>query len=223
MELLSSAVAYDGLPVSSGGAHTLRRTSAARAFAAWMHFLDACTEASPIRCWFDFPRTPELRVDPALVERIAREFPADQDGRHSVARTRFDDALARFESLKPLPVNASGMAPIWLWFTAECRLRSPHGSALWPGQDPARFGEFETPGGVRLGASSARLILHARPLLGLRLSIPEASDDDLAAFVPWLEAALPMRLSSKQWTRWTLTANGRSYRGRRITPPAPRS
>jgi hypothetical protein len=220
MDLISSAVTYDGLPVSSGGAHTLRRTSATAAFAAWTHFLATCTEASPIRCWFDFPRTPELHVDPAVVERVAHDFPPDEDGRHSVGRARVDDALALFTSLEPLPVNSSGMAPIWLWFTTDFRLRSPRDSALWPGQDPARFGEFETPGGVRLGASSTRLILHARPLLGLRLSIPEASDDDLAAIVPWLQAELPMRLSSKHWTRWTLTSGGRSYRGRRITPTA---
>jgi hypothetical protein len=211
-------VTYDGLPVSSGGAHTLRRTRAAAAFAAWMHFLDTCTEASGIRCWYDFPRTPELHADPAVVERIGREFPPDRDGRHAVAQTRFSDALSLFESLEPLPVNSSGMAPIWLWFTADCRLRSPDDSVLWPGQDPARFGGFETPGGVRLGASSTRLILHARSLVGLRLSIPEASDDDLAVFVPWLQGALPMRLSSKHWARWTLTAGGQSYRGRRITP-----
>jgi len=220
MDLVASAVTYDGLPVSSGGAHTLRRTSAAGAFAAWTHFLETCTEPSPINCWFDFPRTPELHADPAMVGRIASAFPPDQHGRHSADRARVDDALALFESLEPLPVNSSGMAPIWLWFTADFRVRSPHGSELWPGQDPARFGEFETPGGVRLGVSSTRLILHARPLLGLQLSIPDASDDDLAAIVPWLQAALPMRLSSKHWNRWTLTADGRSYRGRRITPTA---
>jgi hypothetical protein len=49
------------------------------------------------------------------------------------------------------------------------------------------------------------------------MSIPQASDADLADVVPWLQAALPLRLSPKHWTRWTLTKNGGSYRGRRIT------
>lgn len=76
-----------------------------------------------------------------------------------------------------------------------------------------------TPAGVQLGSSSTRLILQAQRLLGLSLSIPDAGDEDLARIVPWLQAALPMRLSAKQWTRWTLTKSGTSYRGKRISPP----
>jgi hypothetical protein len=97
-------------------------------------------------------------------------------------------------------------------------MRSPRTGELWPGQDPARFGDFRTPSGVLLGASSTRLILQARRSIGLDLSIPLASDADVAKVLPWLQAALPMRLSAKHWTRWTLTKSGRSYRGRRITP-----
>jgi hypothetical protein len=110
------------------------------------------------------------------------------------------------------------MAPVWLWFTADFRIRSPASQELWPGQDPDRFGRFVTPAGVRLGASSTRLILQAKRSMGLSVSIPRASDTDLAEVLPWLQAALPMRLSSKHWTRWTLTKNKRSYRGRKIVP-----
>jgi hypothetical protein len=58
--------------------------------------------------------------------------------------------------------------------------------------------------------------------MGLMLTIPDASDDDLAEVVPWLQAALPMRLAANHWTRWTLTKNGRSYRGKSIDPLASR-
>jgi hypothetical protein len=131
---------------------------------------------------------------------------------------RVDAALSLFESVEPLPVNQWGMAPVWLWCTADFRMRSPSSPELWPGQDPGLFGEFQTPSGVLLGASSSRLILQAKRSIGLSLSIPEASDTDLGEIVPWLQAALPMRLSAKHWTRWMLTKNGRSYRGRKIAP-----
>jgi hypothetical protein len=222
VDLLPSAVAYDGLPISSGGAHALRRISARAALAAWLRFLDTCTEASPISCWFDFPQTPGLTVDPQVVRIVDAEFPGGPGGRRAVPWRRADTALSLFESLEPLPVNQWGMAAVWLWFTADFRMRSPSSSELWPGQDPIFFGEFQTPSGVLLGASSTRLILQAKRSLGLSLSIPQASDSDLAEIVPWLEAALPMRLSSKHWTRWTLTKNGRSYRGRRIRPGSAR-
>lgn len=216
-QLEESAVAYDGLPISSGGAHGLGRISARDALNAWLRFLGMRAEASPISCWFAFPMTPRLTVDPEAVRLIAREFPGGR-GSHSVPWDRADDALSIFESLEPLPTNQWGMAPVWLWFTASFRIRSPSSQELWPGQDPDRFDRFVTPAGVKLGASSTRLILQAKRSMGLSVSIPRASDTDLAEVVPWLQAALPMRLSSKHWTRWTLTKNKRSYRGRKIVP-----
>jgi hypothetical protein len=56
--------------------------------------------------------------------------------------------------------------------------------------------------------------------MGLSVSIPRASDADLAEIVPWLQSPLPMRLSPRHWTRWTLTKNKRSYRGKKIVPPS---
>jgi hypothetical protein len=220
MSVMEAAVAYDGLPISSGGAHALGRISARDALTSWLRFLNTRTEASPIESYFDFPMTPGLAVNAAVAQLIEREFPRDSSRfrRLSVPWDRVEDALSRFESLEPLPTNQWGMAPIWLWFTADFRLRSPSSPALWPGQDPALFGHFQTPGGVVLGASSTRLILQAKRSIGLSLSIPQATDADLAEIVPWLQAALPMRLSSKHWTRWTLTKNNRSYRGRKIVP-----
>jgi hypothetical protein len=175
------------------------------------------TETSSLNCWFDFPMTPRLTADPKVVRQIAREFPGSR-GRHPVPWDRAGEALSVFESLEPLPANPWGMAPVWLCFTAGFRILSPGGQELWPGQDPSRFGHFVTPGGVGLGASSSRLMVHAQRALALSLSIPRASDTDLAEVVPWLQAALPMRLSARHWTRWTLTRNKRSYRGRKIEP-----
>lgn len=213
-------MAYDGLPISSGGAHGLGRISARDALNAWLRFLGMCTETSSLSGWFDFPLTPGLTVDPKVVRLIARKFPGGRS-RHLVSWDQADNALSIFESLEPLPANPWGMAPVWLCFTADFRIRSPRSQELWPGQDPSRFGHFVTPGGVKLGASSTRLMLQAKRAVALSLSIPQASDTDLAEIMPWLQAALPMRLSAKHWTRWTLTKDKRSYRGRKIEPASP--
>ena len=108
------------------------------------------------------------------------------------------------------------MAPVWLWFQTTFDLRLPHEDRVWPGQDPALFGDFVTPAGLPLGQCRANLILQAKPALALQLTMPDASNAQLARAVPWLQAALPMRLSSKHWTRWTLANNGRSYVGRKL-------
>jgi hypothetical protein len=164
--------------------------------------------------------TPGLTVDAQVADLIERQFPRSSGrfNRMSVSWDRVEDALSLFETIEPLPTNQWGMAPVWLWFTAGFRLRSPRSTAIWPGQDPALFGHFQTPGGVTLGASSTRLILQAKRSIGLSLSIPEATDTDLAEVVPWLQAALPMRLSSKHWARWILTKNAQAYRGKKIIP-----
>jgi hypothetical protein len=217
VNLAPSAVVYDGLPISRGGAHGLGKISATDALSAWRRFLDTCTDASGISCWYDFPMTPDLTVDPGVVRLVEGEFPATPGGQHPVPPGRIDDALSLFEALEPLPVNRWGMAAVWLWFTADFRMRSAT-AELWPGQDPRRFGGFRTPAGVLLGASSSRLILQARRSIGLGLSFPEAADGDLVGIASFIEAALPIRLSTKQWTRWTLTKAGRSYRPRKVTP-----
>lgn len=52
--------------------------------------------------------------------------------------------------------------------------------------------------------------------MGIRLSIPDATDAEIASMVPWLQSRLPFRLSARQWSRWTLAKNGRTYRGRNL-------
>lgn len=206
---------YDGLPISSGGAHGLGRIGAREAYAGWSGFLDACTRQVNLDCYFDLPQTPELTVEPSVRALISRVFPGE-GRRHPVAPDRVQEALNLFSSIEPQPTNPWGMAPVWLRFTADFRLVHPGTSEVWPEQEPERFGHFQTPTSVRLGASQTNLSLEARRSMGLLLSIPEATDADLAVLIPWLQAHLPFRLSTRHWSRWTLAKNGRTYRGRKL-------
>ncbi len=217
MSQCESAVVYDGMPISSGGTHGLGRISARDAHQAWSGFLASCTVPTNVRCYFDLPQTPELTVEPSVRARIAEAFPAE-GRRYPVPNDRVNEALDPLTSFEPQPTNPWGMAPVWLRFSAEFRLVDPADGELWPGQEPERFGFFETPTGVRLGASRTNLSLQARRSMGMLLSIPNATDAELAVLVPWLQDRLPFRLSTKHWSRWTLAKNGRTYRGRKLTP-----
>lgn len=169
-----------------------------------------------VRCYFDLPQTPELTVESSVRSRIAEAFPAD--GRsYPVSDDKVKVALDLLTSLEPQPTNPWGMAPVWLRFSADFRLLRPASGELWPDQEPQRFGYFETPTGVRLGASRTNLSLQARRSMGLLLSIPNATDADLAAVVPWLQGNLPFRLSTNHWSRWTLAKNGGTHRGQKLT------
>jgi hypothetical protein len=209
-------VVYDGLPISSGGAHGLGRTSVHDAFSAWRRFLDSCTVVTDASYYFHLPHTPELKPDRKTVRKIRKAFPP-QGHRFPVPQDRIHEALDLMSELEPQPTNPWGMAPVWLNAHADFTLKTPSGD-VWPSQNPTAFGSFETPAGVHLGAPSTHLNIEARRSMGLRLSIPEATDNDLATLIPWLQNHLPFRLSPKHWTRWTLNKNGRTYRGRRITP-----
>ena len=67
-----------------------------------------------------------------------------------------------------------------------------------------------------LGVSSVRLGIDNSRSMGLMLTIPAATDADLALLRPWLQENLPFRLSSRHWTRWTLNKNGKTYRPKRL-------
>lgn len=206
--------------MSSGGAHGLGRVSTTQAATRWLAFLDARTRPAPILCSFDLDANPWLGPGRRLAARIAREFPPTLGARthFSVAPDRIIEAVDLLESLKPLPTSRSGLPAVTLTLGTSFSLLAPDGAALWPDQDPSLFGHFHTPTGVTLGASTTRLSLDAGASMSLLLSVPEASDEDLSVVVPWLQDALPMRLSPKHWARWTLTRDRHSYRRTAITP-----
>lgn len=214
MTQCESVVVYDGLPLSSGAAHGLGRIGVHEAFEGWQGFLSACTENVESRTYFEFAHVPGIEADAQVREAVEGAFPGGRR-RHAVPADRVGEALDLMASLEPQPTNEWGMAALWLWFHADFSLRRPDGG-VWPHQDAVEFGHFVTPGGIALGKSGASLSLESRRSMSLRLSLPEATDGDVAATAAWLQAHLPFRLSTKQWTRWTLAKNGRTYRGRKI-------
>ena len=222
MSQVQSAVVYDGLPMSSGGAHSLGRMTTTEAATRWLSFLGTRTRPAPILCSFDLDAHPWLGAGRRLGARISREFPPTLGARthFSVPPDRITEAVDLLESLKPLPTSRSGLPAVTLTLGASFKVLAPDGAALWPGQDPSRFGHFHTPAGVTLGASTTRLSLDARASISLLLSVPEATDEDLSVVIPWLQDALPMRLSPQHWARWTLTKDGHSYRRTAINPLA---
>lgn len=214
MTQCESAVVYDGLPISSGGAHGLGRISVRRAHSSWATFLETYGSDVAESCYFDFPNTPELTAEPDVRSAVAEAFPAS-GRKHEVPSDRVREALDLMTALEPQPTNPWGMAPVWLCFSAEFVLRRPTGG-VWPDQERERFGFFETPTGVRLGRCVANLNIEAKRSMGLLLSVPNVTDEEAAELAQWLQADLPFRLSAKHWSRWTLTKNGRTYRGRKI-------
>lgn len=203
-----SAVTYVGLPISSGGAHSLARMSRRDAFERTVDFLSACTE--PVGgLTYSFmlaniigpgspPRLPEAE------RQLKKRFrdPA-RLSEHEVA-----DALSFLDEIAPQPASQWGLAPIWFRVGSNFRIDDPATGRPLRGQNPERFGGVEYESGVPLGTSGLGLSLHNHASLAVNLCIPDPEEDTLGRVVPWLQEHLPFRFSPKQWRIWTPTGTG---------------
>lgn len=214
-----SSVVYDGLPISSGGAHAINRLDTRSALDAWRNFLAQRGHVVEVRAHIRIDDAPPT-ASPAAQRLIDREFPTPVHASYpfvrSVPANRLDEAVSLMAAIEPQPTNEWGDAAVILQPEADFLLLDPGGRGLWPFQGQEHFGGFVTPGGVKLGLSSARVNIGSARSMGLMLSVPEATDSDMEALRPWLQEHLPFRLSRKHWTRWILNRNGITYRARRI-------
>lgn len=224
IEMAPAAVTYVGLPISSGGAHSLGRMSRRAAYARTISFLSTCTEpGGPISYEFRVNEVPRLPPVPHLERELQRRLGQYGGGlrgidrRVSVQEDRVAEALDLLDDLDPQPTNQWGMAPIWFWATSTFRIMDPATGRPLPGQDPARFRGVEYEWRVPLGTSGLRLILHNHAALGIELCIPQADNEVLSRVVPWLQQHLPLTLSAKQWRAWTPTKSG-SFKASKCMP-----
>lgn len=211
-----AAVTYIGLPISSGGAHSLGRMSRRVAYERTIAFIDACTQPlDPIEYRFDVPDVPGLRPDIRLRLglKVRRRF-----GDGHVPGDRVPEALDFLDEIDPQPTNQWGMAPVWFWASCRFRILDPSTGRPLSGQDPKRFRGVEYEWKVLLGTSAVHLTLHDHATLGIELCIPDADEEVLRRVVPWLQDHLPFRFSPKQWRAWTPTQAG-SFKARRMTAP----
>jgi hypothetical protein len=210
-------VTYIGLPISSGGAHSLGRMSRRVAYERTIAFIHACTQpVDAIEYRFDVPDVPDLRPDIRLRLGMKMRHRFGNDGR--VSEDRVPEALDFLDEIDPQPTNRWGMAPIWFWATCKFLILDPSTGLPLPGQDPERFHGVEYDWRVPLGTSALRLILNDHAAFGIELCIPDADDEVQRRVVPWLQDYLPFKFSPKQWREWTPTRAG-SFKVRKMTAP----
>jgi hypothetical protein len=228
---LEALVTYDGLPVSSGGGHSLRTRSAGNAFSQVMQFFASCTEPSqPVRfsvesitgddipTGFSAPLLRELtqRYGAATV----RSLGGDRSHSWVVGEGDVASLLSMIESLSPLPVHPYKLQPISLNALSFFKLTSPNGGAPYPFQEAACCLNFQPGFGQQLGVSQAYARISERSTLSLFLNFPFPIDsDELTLAVDAVQESLPFQLSKAHWKQWTLTKRGDKYLGRKVSPP----
>lgn len=229
---VKAVVTYDGLPVSSGGGHTLRSRCAQDAFDQVMRFLDSCTAPSqPVRFTIELITgngIPEHFSAPLLTNLTKQYGPTHSRSLGSntghvwaIPKKDVGSTLALIDDLRPLPVHPYKLQPISLNILSFFQLINPADNNPYPHQDPESCLHFQPGFGQQLGVSQAYARISERSTLSLFLNFPLLDEGgELVRAVQAAQAHLPFQLSKSHWKRWSLTKRGDSYLGRKIGAPA---
>jgi len=222
-----AAITYDGLPISSGGAHTLRT----RGFVAGLQALQSFVAA--------------VSLDP-LPTKLAVEVLEGAGVPESFASTLLRDLEARFtkrtdrrigdytghqwamdrgaliaiaddlERLRPIPKtqyagHAARLHVTWNLVLCDSSRRQ------FPNQSRDDYLGFECDGQHYLGHSFVYAAISETTTAHLFLSLPfEEVTEEARRLAGEIQAHFPGRLSSRHWKRWSVTKSGTGYIAKKI-------
>jgi hypothetical protein len=225
-----SIITYDGLPLASGGAHTLRTRSPLAALAEVRNFLSSCTDCvQPHKTWIEAVTGASVPVEfsAPLVATLRTELRAPGNRKSygagntaniwPVAPPQVDAFVELIEQAGPLPVMPNRLQPVTVAAIFKFHLLHPQSRAVLPWQSAAFYGNFWAMPGRLLGESQLYARISGRSTVSLFLSFPfEDVSEDLLATARFVRAHLTFPLSPNHWKRWRLTKNTKGYLGRRL-------
>ncbi len=225
---------YDGLPISSGGAHRYRVRDHRVIWTAVSNFLQRCTTCDVVDDVHLVLYEGHL-VEPRLVKALAstvqkygaaerRLNPAGSQKEFqytqytwALSSEDISGAIDHMASLGPFPRHWLG-GPMFLGIQAAFCLRDPGKSEPLPFQGSELYGGQQAGFHLPLGLSVIYLRLANPSTCALFLSLPFAEvTPSVRAYVRKLGASLPFKLSAKHWSRWQLNARGTRYYNRRAS------
>ncbi len=224
----NSVITYDGLPVSSGGAHTLKTKDPLLALRQINEFIESCTIASaPIESSVEV--VSGLGVPDSFFKPLHEEF-TDRYGTevfqglgnntgHSWAIPLGDvqSVVQRLASQRPLPLHPFGLQPACVRLGLKFRFRSIDGTSELPGQGADNYLRFVPGRGQVLGESEIYARVSEKTTASVFLNFPfEGATTEFLHFRAFVQDHLPFRMSNLHWKRWTLTKKGDNYLGRKF-------
>lgn len=225
--LRQSVITYDGLPVSSGGAHKLRTKGLVDAWTQTESFLEQCTDYQfPYEIIIELLEGGGLPSDFVLPlkQRFSARFASVRSRRlgpdvvgyqWSVAYDNLPGLVEELESLQPYPEFF--LSPLSLNITCKFRFTDPRTGEALPFQDPADYGNHSVGFRWLLGESMAYARLSTNSTLSVLLSLPfEKADSEFASYVQFLGKNAPFKFSEKHWKIWTINKKGTGYVERKI-------
>ncbi len=224
----SAAITYDGLPISSGGAHTLRT----RGFIAGCKALQSFATAVSLT---PFPTTIAVEVlvgtgvpveftsslssnlDLSLTKTTARRVGEYVAHQWAVEPTSLEAIVDTLEKVRPIPKTEYAGHAALVHATWNIVLLDSSRRPL-PYQGKEHYLGFDCDSQRFLGQSFVYARISEITTAHLFLSLPyEDVNSDVQRLAAQIQTHFPARLSSSHWKIWRLAKNGQRYVGRKIS------
>ena len=222
-----SVITYDGLPVSSGGAHKLKMRGPRAAWSATETFLKNCTDYnSPSSLFVELLEEKKISdsFSKSFKRRFSKQFgtPRTRKLGHAtglqwdVSKEMLTNLVDLLETSQPFPEYP--LCPLTINLSADFRLVNPKTRSVLAHQDRAEYLNFEAGYHLFLGLSTLYAILSSKSTVSVFFSLPyEDVTKELRGFVQFLQEHLPFRFSAKHWKIWKVNQAGTGYVGRKIS------
>ncbi len=226
-------ITYDGLPISSGGAHTIRTRGVTDGVAAVRGFLSACT-TNPDPEFLHVEVSQGGSLPPSLSKSLRKEFrhlgwwPIKSRIGSTVTRkwrlplAEFEAACAVLERHRPLPQSKDGWPAAFVGASWRFAFIDAETGQVLPHQGPDAYVEERPSSMRRIGESTLYARFSEKTTVSVFLALPfEDAGEDARRFVGTLQDHFPTRFSSKHWRLWRLNKAATGYYGRKISglPP----
>lgn len=223
----SSAITYDGLPISRGGAHKLRTRGLIDGLLAVQSFVAAVSlDTRPQNVVVELLAGEDVPLsftaglmaycDAHFARRASRRIGEYASAQWSINPAELPVVIDTLEQRRPIPKagyagNAAVVHVTWNIVLAD-ELRQPI-----PYQGREHYLGFECDGQRYLGESSVYARISETTTARLFLSLPcETLTSDVRRLAGQIQSHFPARLSSNHWKIWRLTKNGDRYVGRKL-------
>jgi hypothetical protein len=226
----TAAITYDGLPISSGGAHTLRTRGLAAGFDALQSFADAVSlDSTPTNLVVEVMKgkgVPERFTsllgsdfDDRLLQRAARRVGDCTSHQWTVAPSSLPWVMSTLEQFRPIPKTKCVRPAALVHATWNLVLFDASRRPL-PYQGREHYLDFDCDSQRFLGQSFVYGRISERTTANLFLSLPyDDVNGDVQRVAGQIQAHFPARLSFSHWKMWRLAKNGQRYIGRKISAP----
>lgn len=224
-----AAITYDGLPISSGGAHKLRSRGFVETAGLLTNFVSAvCVNATPTNLTLELVNGGEInesefsllyrefcrQYGPCKFTRGLGEYAGHQ---WSLDSNTLNETASQLELLRPIYLAGYAGWQIVLHATWNLTFCDDDTKLPLPYQTRSDYHEFEIGWQVFLGESGLYARISERSTAAIFLSLPfEEVSAECRGLVGRIVNAFPVRLSAKHWKRYSLSKKGTSYVGRKL-------